>query len=158
MYSLYLISVFVHILSITLWFGGLVFISTVLRPAIMNRENYIQIISDVGRKFSWLSWRILFPLILITGLINSYIRTGEINPLAWIEKTRIGHPIFTKFTIFIAVLIISALHDFVFGPRASEEAKRGILKSRKIAGALGRINFILGIILIILGIVIPRGC
>ncbi len=158
MYRLYLISVFLHVLSIMLWFGGLVFISVILRPTIIRYQNYVQIISDVGRKFSRLSWVVLFPLILSTGLFNSYIRTGEINPVLWIGKGRTEHLVLVKLIIFLMVLVISALHDFVFGPRASEEAKRGISKSRKIAGILGRINFILGILLISTGISIVRGC
>lgn len=158
-YEIYRISVFLHIFAFSIWFGGMIFISLILRPSIMRRQDYPEIIDVVARKFSKITWFFIFPVLFVSGFFNSYFRTGEINPFEWSQYAP-GKIALVKFHLFILILILSALHDFKLGPKAVELMKSNANpeKFRKLSGIVGRVNFLLGIVMIILGILLVRGC
>ncbi len=158
-YEIYRISVFLHIFAFSIWFGGMIFISLILRPSIIRRQDYPEIIDVVARKFSKIAWFFIFPVLFVSGFFNSYFRTGEINPFEW-SKYAPGKIALVKFHLFVLILILSALHDFKLGPKAVELMKSGTNpeKFRKLSGIVGRVNFLLGIVMLILGILVVRGC
>ena len=158
-YEIYRISVFLHIFAFSIWFGGMIFISLILRPSIMRRQDYPEILDVVARKFSKITWFFIFPVLFVSGFFNSYFRTGEINPFEWSQYAP-GKIALVKFHLFILILILSALHDFKLGPKAVELMKSNANpeKFRKLSGIVGRVNFLLGIVMIILGILLVRGC
>jgi Predicted integral membrane protein len=158
-YEIYRISVFLHIFAFSIWFGGMIFISLILRPSIMRRQDYPEIIDVVARKFSKITWFFIFPVLFVSGFFNSYFRTGEINPFEWSQYAP-GKIALVKFHLFILILILSALHDFKLGPKAVELMKSNANpeKFRKLSGIVGRVNFLLGIVMLILGILLVRGC
>jgi len=158
-YELYRLSVFLHIFAFSVWFGGMIFISLILRPSLMRREDYPDIIDVVARKFSKITWFFIFPTLLITGFFNSYIRTGEINPFEWSKYTT-GKIALIKLHLILLIFILSALHDFKIGPKAVEQMRNRTYPQnfRKLSGFIGRLNFLLGTMMLILGILIVRGC
>lgn len=158
-YEIYRISVFLHIFAFSIWFGGMIFISLILRPSIMRRQDYPEILDVVARKFSKITWFFIFPVLFVSGFFNSYFRTGEINPFEWSQYAP-GKIALVKFHLFILILILSALHDFKLGPKAVELMKSNANpeKFRKLSGIVGRVNFLLGIVMLILGILLVRGC
>ncbi len=161
---LYKISVIIHIISFSLWFGGTLFIAGVIIPVLKQEsiDIYGRIIEKTGKKFSLITWFLLFPAFVITGFLNAHVRTGTFNPFVW-NETQTGKLILFKLHLFFIILAVSAFHDFLAGPRATKIMREGgsaeeARKWRKIAGWAGRINFIFGIFMILAGTSIVRGC
>jgi hypothetical protein len=62
--------------------------------------------------------------------------------------------------LILLIFILSALHDFKIGPKAVEQMRNRTYPQnfRKLTGLIGKLNFLLGTIMLILGILIVRGC
>ena len=107
----------------------------------LRKEHYfLDIINKVGNQFKFVGWVIL-PLLLLTGIFNSIYRGFYI--LTWL-----------KIFLFSIILIISAIHDFYIGPKAVRTGNKRLMGYSRI---IGRINFLLAIIMVLLGILIVRG-
>ncbi len=163
---MYYISVYIHILSAIFWIGGMMFTVAVIVPAsrnklvVQNRGTYFMII---GEKFSRISW-ILFLLLLVTGLTNLVGRgiplKSLLNPSFW--DSEFGSHLFIKLHLFAGVLILSGIHDFYAGPKAAQlmnedEQAAKTKRFRKISAWIGRINFVLGLVILYYAIRITRG-
>ncbi|HBQ59061.1 MAG TPA: hypothetical protein DD671_05400 [Balneolaceae bacterium] len=148
------------------WFGGMLFTVAVLVPASRhkiiepNRGTFFKII---GEKFSRISW-ILFLILIITGITNLTTRGFDWRLFfeAGFWKAGFGYYLGVKLMIFGVVLIISGLHDFYFGPKAAElmESNPDSLQThtfRKISSWLGRMNLLLGLMILYYAIRIVRG-
>lgn len=152
---IYLASVFIHIFSIIFWLGGASFLSFVVIPAISKMKDYPAVFEKIAKRYSRITWGIFFPLILITGYFNSYVKTGHLLPSEWINVLPLT---FWKFHTFIFIVLLSAAHDFWIGKKAVSDMRLGRNSFyRKLSSWIGRINFILGIIMIYLGTRIVRG-
>jgi hypothetical protein len=86
----------------------------------LRKENYfLDMVNKVGNQFKFVGW-IILPLLLLTGIFNSFYR--GFYTLTWLKATK------TK--------------------------DKKLIKYSRI---IGRINFILAIIMVLLGIFIVRG-
>lgn len=70
--------------------------------------------------------------------------------------------LFFKLAIVALMFSLSALHDFVLGPRASVRRQAGALPAesprlRRQASWLGRINLVLGMLVLALAVRLVRG-
>ena len=139
MKMLYLISVFIHIICACIWLGGMFALIIFFIP--LRKENYfLDMVNKVGNQFKFVGW-IILTLLLLTGIFNSFYRGFYI--LTWL-----------KILLFSIIVIISAIHDFYIGPKATKTKDKKLIKYSRI---IGRINFILAIIMVLLGIFIVRG-
>lgn len=166
MRTTYLLSVWIHILSAVVWIGGMFFIILVLIP-IFRRPEYRNIYSKlfhlVGTRFRWIGW-ISLILLILTGSINLAYRGYNFSDL-WsgrVFQGSFGHILFYKLIFVILILILSVLHDFWIGPRAtslalSNPASLESLRFRRTASWIGRINFLLALIIVAFGIMLVRG-
>lgn len=165
MRGLYLFSVWLHILAATLWIGGMLFLATVVVPWLRrgDRARAAAMLRDTGQRFSRIAW-VCFALIFVTGLFNLAMRGVGVrqlfDPQWWMSP--VGLPIVLKLVCFAAVLGLSVFHDFSLGPRATAAIERDPTSAaaerlRRSASWMGRINALLGLVLIALGVVIVRG-
>jgi putative copper export protein len=139
MKMLYLVSVFIHIICACIWLGGMFALITFFIP--LRKENYfLDMVNKVGNQFKFVGW-IILPLLLLTGIFNSFYRGFYI--LTWL-----------KILLFSIIVIISAIHDFYIGPKVTKTKDKKLIKYSR---TIGRINFILAIIMVLLGIFIVRG-
>jgi copper resistance protein D len=139
MKMLYLVSVFIHIICACIWLGGMFALIIFFIP--LRKENYfLDMVNKVGNQFKFVGW-IILPLLLLTGIFNSFYR--GFYTLTWL-----------KILLFSIIVIISAIHDFYIGPKATKTKDKKLIKYSRI---IGRINFILAIIMVLLGIFIVRG-
>jgi uncharacterized membrane protein len=165
MYALYLVSVWLHILAATAWIGGMFFLVLVVVPWLKkgHREAGGAFLRETGEGFRAVGWA-CFAILLVTGTFNLWTRGVRLSSFvdsAWIESA-FGKAVLTKLTLFLGVLIISAIHDFSVGPRASramesaptsQEAER----LRKQASMMGRVNALFALGLVGAAVVIVRG-
>lgn len=166
MHLLYKISVFIHILSAMFWFGGMIFTALVLVPTF--RHHILKpyrgfFFAEMGRKFSGMSW-LLFGILIVTGLFQLIARGYEwadlITSAFW--NTNFGSNLRIKLIAFAAMLLISGIHDFWLGPKASQLIVEApdlprTQKYRKATSWVGRINLILGLIIIYFAVALVRG-
>lgn len=156
----YLISVYLHILAAILWIGGMLFMIVALIPAIKNHPDKAKLIQSVGIKFRNSGW-IALVILLLTGFFNLHMRGWGSDPDFWSNYW--GKLGIYKIIIFIIIVGLSIYHDFFVGIKAvkvwmegKEQKKSDDL--RKQARWLGRINFLLGLIALFLGILMVRSC
>lgn len=166
MFAVYKASVYLHIASAIFWIGGMLFTAAVLVPA--SRHKLLSskrgvLFTIVGKKFSHISW-VLFVILIVTGVIQLWVRGVTIDQLLTINywQTGFGTALGIKLSIFTLVLIISALHDFWLGPKAAQLLTNNPkeARTRKVRNATrwaGRINLLLGLLILYYAITLVRG-
>ena len=166
MHGLYLLSVWLHIMAAVVWVGGTIFLVIVLVPAI-RRPEFSGIASALIRftalRFRWVGW-VCFCILMITGVLNLIARGVGFEELreAAFWQGSFGRTLAIKLIFFVAILSISAFHDFYLGPRAAaawEERRDSpdTLRLRRQAVQLGWLNLLLALAVILLGIMLVRG-
>ncbi len=166
MRGLYLLSVWLHILAASVWIGGIVFLSLVLVPVSRNpdyRSVASSIIQGTGTRFRMVAW-ICLSVLILSGGFNLYFRglslAGFFRGL--LGQGSFGTLLTIKLLLVSIILSISALHDFLIGPRAmrlwqADPASPEALRLRRLASLIGRINLILALLVVALGITLVRG-
>ena len=166
MRSLYLASVVVHILAATLWAGGMLFLVFVLVPMLRTpalRERAIELLTAMGLRFRSVGWASLLALV-ITGFINAAFRAPSpvaLADAAW-WAAPFGRQLAEKLGLVAVILVLSAVHDFWIGPRASalmisHPGSPQTLRWRRAANWMGRLNLLLAIAVIALAVGLVRG-
>jgi putative copper resistance protein D len=165
MHALYLLSVWVHILAATVWIGGMSFLVLVVVPWLRRggRVEAAVFLRETGERFRNVGWS-CFLLLAVTGTFNLWVRGVRLSDFARAEwlTSPFGKTVLLKLGVFALVLTVSAVHDFVVGPRAT----RAIAKSpqsaeaqreRRRASLLGRVNVVFALILVAAGVMLVRG-
>ncbi len=73
-----------------------------------------------------------------------------------------GRALGVKLLLVAVILVFSALHDFLIGPRATalgraDPTSPEAIRVRRQASWIGRLNLLLGLVVIALGVVLVRG-
>ncbi len=166
MRGLYLLSVWLHILSMTIWLGGMIFLVLVLVPVTRRPEHRGQaasLIHWVGVRFRWVGW-ICLSLLVVSGVLNVGYRGFTWADL-WsgrLWQGPFGRALGVKLLLVAAILLLSAVHDFFIGPRATalwrtNPGSPQALRLRRQATWIGRINLLLALIVVALGVILVRG-
>jgi uncharacterized membrane protein len=162
---LYYANVTIHVLAAILWLGGMFFLGVVGAPVLRAIEPPSlrqQLFQELGTRFRSIGWWAIAVLI-VTGIVNlqyrGWLRWDGVfgSPSFW--RTGLGHALAAKLIIVVLMLSISAFHDFIHGPRAGRatpESPESVAYRRR-AATFGRINAILGVILIIAAVRLGRG-
>ncbi|MEO0250564.1 MAG: DUF4149 domain-containing protein [candidate division WOR-3 bacterium] len=163
--SFHYFSVWLHLVTVAAWLGGMFFLVFVLMPILRHPEiqpTRTILIAQLGLRFRVFGW-VCFAFLFLTGLYNltalRYGWQGVLNATLWHGK--FGRVLMEKLSLFGLVLIVSALHDFWVGPRAIAFLQQSptapeALKWRNWAAWLGRINFVLGLLLVAWGLRLVR--
>lgn len=162
---LYKGSVFLHLVFVAFWLGGMLFTVAVLVPATRRKlkKQRGMLFTVLGTRFSRISW-VLFPLLLITGITALIGRGLTVETLLSSEFWLSGYGItlMSKLTFFGLALIISGIHDFWLGPRASvlmdqQPESNGTQRFRKASSWAGRLNLLAGLIILYYAVSLVRG-
>jgi uncharacterized membrane protein len=159
-HSLYLFSVFLHILAAALWIGGMVFLIAVLIPAVKKHPDKIALLNTIALKFRTAGW-IALILLLGTGIIQLEFRGVEWS-LDYFTSSEFGKLAGIKIIVFSIIILLSFYHDFFLGTKAMEEWKKNpddpkTISLRNTSRFLGRINFLLALLAAALGVLLVRG-
>nr|WP_053237850.1 CopD family protein [Sandaracinus amylolyticus] len=164
-HALYVISVWLHILAAITWIGGMFFLVLVVVPWMRRGERAAgaKLLQQTGARFRNVGWA-CFAVLLVTGTFQLAMRGVELGDFVdpvWLGSS-VGSAIALKLGVFAIVLAISAVHDFVHGPRATravqaDPGSREAERMRRRASMLGRVNVVLAMLLVLLGVVIVRG-
>lgn len=164
MRSLYLLSVTLHLLAAMLWLGGMFFLALVGAPVLRRVESAplrSELFNRLGVRFRVVGW-IAMSLLVVTGIANLSFR-GVLDPdtlgSASFWQGPYGQTLGWKLTIVVVMVSLSAVHDFLLGPRVarlppgSAEAAVG----RRRASWLARFNAVLGVALVAAAVRLARG-
>ena len=153
MNTLYYISVWLHIIGVSFWIGGMLFLPMVLLPAIKDHADRKNLLMVTGLKFRFAGY-IVLALLLVTGLLNMFLRGID---LSWkfFVVSRYGKLVLTKLILFFSILIVGLVHDIKARKRLlSEENQR---RFKIVARWSGRIMLIISLAMAFIGVVLSRG-
>ena len=133
---------FLHVLAAIAWIGGMLFVALVLVPVVRTQADpalRARLFHDVGVRFRAVGWAALLVL-LATGLANLWLRPYlfTLTRFQW------------KLGLVVVALVLSAIHDFVLGPRAGAPAADPSI--RVWATSIARLNVLVVLIVVVLGL------
>lgn len=165
MRTLYLVSVWLHIIAAMAWVGGMLFLVTVLVPLLRTpalRSQAAELFHALGMRFRVVGWIALGTLVT-TGVFNVTMRgyrleqliNGEAFAGTW------GTTLAVKLALVAVIVVLSAVHDFWLGPRATQLAREKAPesqreRSRRIASMMGRTTFLLALAAVALAVTLVR--
>ena len=166
MHAFYLLSVWLHILAAIVWIGGMAFLILVLVPAIRQpqyRGVFASLVHLTGLRFRLVGW-VCMGLLLLSGTFNLVYRgfgwADFWNGQLW--QGSFGRILGAKLLLAAVILVASTVHDFSIGPRATsvwqqDPASPEALRLRRQATWLGRLNMLLALVVVALGVMLVRG-
>lgn len=153
MKTLYHISVWLHIIGVSFWIGGMLFLPMVLLPAIKNHPDRRNLLMQTGLKFRFFGY-IILTLLLVTGISNMFLRGIDVT-WKFLIVSRYGKLVITKFILFLSILTVSLIHDAQARKRLTTDEERKRFKI--IALWSGRILLIISLVMAFIGVVLSRG-
>ncbi len=159
------LNLWLHLISLVLWIGGIAFFLFVFGPAVhtLPPGTGVQVL-DKGRKsLQTLSW-IAINLLLITGVLNLIFR-GMVNGFQF--GPTYYSILATKLFLFLAMMVHHSLQAFKYGPKIVsltaqtaqdiEAWPEPLLSYWRKWFTLLKINAALGPIVLLLGLGLTRG-
>ena len=131
-----------------------------------------QVIREGGRRFLPIAW-LCIGVLLVTGLVNldhRGISVGEVLSRDLLA-TDFGKVLVVKLGMVLSIVLLSALHDFVLGPRVARQmeataspasrgaadAPPGTARLRRRLSLIARLNLLLALSVVALGVMLVRG-
>lgn len=162
---LYYANVTVHVLSAMLWVGGMFFLGLVGAPVLRAVEPPAlrqRLFQELGLRFRTTGWWAI-GILLLTGVVNlsykGWLRWDGMLGSMVFWQTPVGRTLAIKL-IAVAVMVgVSAVHDFVNGPRASraQPGSDEAMVLRQRAALLARANALLGVLVVVVAVRLARG-
>jgi putative copper resistance protein D len=160
---MYHASVTLHLLAAIFWLGGMFFLGIVGAPALAGLDTDLRrrLFKEIGLRFRGPGW-VAIAVLVTTGIVNLRFR-GLLAPALhggldfWL--TPIGKILAWKLGLVLAMVTIGAAHDFWLGPLAGKLASgsKGQIRVRTLVSRLGRLNAVLGILVVYFATRLIRG-
>lgn len=162
--ALYATNVTLHVFAAVLWLGGMFFFALVGAPVLRTIEPAAlraDLFRRLGERFRAVSW-IAIAVLLGTGTMNLHYRgvlQADVLTSSGFWDTNYGRALAWKLGAVAVMLVASALHDFLLGPRASvlEPGSRAAAVARRRAAWLARLNALAGVVVVLAAVRLPRG-
>ena len=148
------ITPWVHIVAVTVWIGPQFFMFLVTVPAVRVIEDpavRLQVMRVIVTRFGWLAWAAMAVIVLI-GVSNLFQTADEFGNV-WDTEYRYFQIFSTKMGLVGLMVILTAVHTFVIGPKQLRlmEEMRG--DSTEAAG-LRRVSIIVSSLTLLLSIAV----
>lgn len=154
MHHIYLVCVWLHLIAVATWLGGMLFLAAIVLPVVRRGGPAAvgEFMCQAATRLRVVGWGCL-AILGATGWAQL-----EVRGLAWNANA----VVLAKITIYFTIVAISLLHDFGVGPRASAAMRAApdapITKRwRRAARGMGQLTALLALMAVLLGIVIVRG-
>jgi len=142
-----LVSVWLHLLGMAVWIGGLAYQTHVVLPQ-ARRAGDPRLLAEIARRGRLVTWTGA-SLTVLTGLYNV---TG-LGPLERAMRSGAGAVLAGKFILVVAMISLGAQRDFGQVPRLLGPQR---LASLRAIAWLDRAVLALGAVVIYLGLVVSR--
>ncbi len=159
----YYVNVTLHVLAALLWLGGMFFLAVVGAPALRGIEPprlRAQLFQALGSRFRTAGW-VAISVLLVTGTLNLWFRGWlhwSVLGSASFWRTGTGTALGVKLAAVTTMITLSAIHDFILGPRAGR-ATPGSPESarlRKLSSWTARIEALVGLVLVVAAVRLAR--
>lgn len=158
---LYLSLLIIHVLSAVLLVGGRVFAVTLLMSAFRKSglAPTAAFLAKLGRSARFYFWHLL-GLLILTGLGLLHVRGTGLEAL--FGSAPFAHVFWTKMAILALSIVASALADFKLQPQLVRKMEAGAPTEETgvIMGKLNRltrVNLILAILIVMMGVLLSKG-
>lgn len=143
----------IHLLTAVVWVGSMIFFTFVVMPALRKslpppqRQELLRVI---GRRYRLVGWTSIV-ILLITGSLlawNQGVEWGSV--FGWVLSL--------KLALVGTMLVLTALHDFVLGPRPLDMARDAVAPSqgkerqRRVVVYLARVNLLVVVGILLCGV------
>jgi uncharacterized membrane protein len=113
------ISVWIHVLAVTVWIGPQFFLFIAAIPALRRVEDVevrTRVMRIIVTRFGWMAW-IAMGVIIMSGIGNLFM-VGDDAPFSlWGDDYR-WNRVFAEKMVFVTVAVgLTALHTFYVGPQ-----------------------------------------
>ena len=112
------ITPWIHIVAVTVWLGPQFFMFLVTVPAVRVIEDpavRLQVMRVIVTRFGWLAWAAM-AVIVLSGVSNLFQEADEFGHL-WDTDYRYFQIFSTKMVLVGLMVILTAVHTFVIGPK-----------------------------------------
>ncbi len=113
----HLLVLWLHVIAAVVWIGGNLILALVIVPYFKKTlppVQRIQLLTQIGKRFEPIVWGCIIVL-FFTGIFNIF------NVISFNTPTEVLAPfmrtLFIKLMLFIILIILTALHGFIFGPK-----------------------------------------
>lgn len=147
------VSVWIHIVAVTLWLGPQVFMFAAAVPAlrlIEDTEVRLKVLRVIIYRFGYIAWAAL-AVIVVTGISNLLVVNHEAEIDIFSSDYRYMQIFSIKMALVVVMVLLTAVHTFVVGPRQlrlHEELPAGspdILRMRRISMIVSGLVLLLSI-------------
>ena len=109
----------IHVMAAVTWIGGNLTLAMIIVPYF--RQNLppvkrIQLLTQIGKRFEPVVWGCVL-ILFFTGIANVFESLGLSSG---IEVNAYMRTLLIKLLLFIILLILTAMHSFVLGPKLSK--------------------------------------
>jgi putative copper resistance protein D len=149
----YYVSVWLHIICVSFWIGGMLFLPLALLPVIKKHPDRATLLMETGLKFRLYGY-IVLGILLLTGITNIYLRGIDVSANFFVAS-RYGNLVILKFILFLFILAISFWHDAHARKRLLSEEHNN--KFKTVARWSGRLMLLISLTMAFVGVVLSRG-
>lgn len=142
-----LLAVWLHVLGVAVWVGGLVYQSHVVLPQ-ARRAGEPRLFGDIARRGRPVVWSAVI-LVVLTGLYN----VTRLGPMERVMASGAGTMLAGKFILVLAMISLAARRDFGHVPRLAGPGGSSALTA---IAWLDRLLLLLAAIVIYLGLAVSR--
>jgi uncharacterized membrane protein len=146
-----LLALWVHLLGMVVWLGGVLYQAHILSP--MARRTGASTFADAARRQRPIAWTGL-GLVVLTGLYN----VTRLGPLDRVMQSGAGLLLAGKFILVLLVIAIAAQRDFTHLVRLhiALTTNQDPAPALRAIAWLDRITIILALVIIYLGLAVSR--
>tara|TARA_Y100000589_G_scaffold331027_1_gene382760 strand:+ start:83806 stop:84267 length:462 start_codon:yes stop_codon:yes gene_type:complete len=143
---------YLHLLLISLWVGGQLFLPLVILPVLKNSSDRENIIIKAGIRFRKVG-HVVLAMIIITGLAMYYVKMGSFSTLF---QTAYGKTVLTKLILFVLMWLANNYHEkYMLNAIEKDDFSYKNIKLR--AKISGYVTFLLSLILVWFGVMLSTG-
>jgi uncharacterized membrane protein len=145
------LALWLHVLGVVVWLGGLVYQVHVLAPA--ARRGEVTAFATAARRARPLAWTAL-GLVVLTGFYN----VTRLGPLERVMESGAALTLAAKLMLVLVIVALAGQRDFGQVPRLAHElaAGRDTASALRTIAWLDRIVVLLGVVAIYLGLTVSR--
>jgi uncharacterized membrane protein len=142
---------YLHVLAVVVWIGGLAYQAHVLLPA--ARRGAAAPFAEAARRARPVTWTAI-ALVVLTGFYN----VTQLGDLGRVMETGAGLMLAAKFTLVILAVALASQRDFAHVPllRAALAASADPTRPLRSIARLDRLVLLIALIVIYLGLAVSR--
>ncbi len=148
------ITPWIHIVAVAVWLGPQFFMFLVTVPAVRvieDPEVRLRVMRVIVTRFGWLAWGAM-AVIVATGISNLFQEADEFGHI-WDTDYRYFQIFSTKMVLVGLMVILTALHTFVIGPKQLRLLEEMRSDSTEAAG-LRRVSIIVSSLTLLISIAV----